>query len=66
MEASEMLESISPDLKKRIHYLAGKSEYDKESITIADLELAYEYARMNLRMLEESGVSMIELYVLER
>ena len=66
MDANTVLHELTADVKDRINYLVYKDICRKENITVRDLEIAYEYARVNVTMVEESQTPMLELFLLER
>ena len=53
MDANTVLHELTADVKDRINYLVYKDIHRKEKITVRDLEIAYEYARINVTMVEE-------------
>lgn len=66
MDANVILSGLTPDMRDRINYLVYKDVCRKENITVRDLEIAYEYARTNVKMVEESKTPMVELFLLDR
>lgn len=66
MDANTVLHELTADVKDRINYLVYKDIHRKEKITVRDLEIAYEYARINVTMVEESQTPMFELFLLDR
>ena len=66
MDANTVLHELTADVKDRINYLVYKDICRKENITVRDLEIAYEYARVNVTMVEESQTPMLELFLLDR
>ena len=66
MDANTVLHELTADVKDRINYLVYKDVCRKENITVRDLEIAYEYARVNVTMVEESQTPMLELFLLDR
>lgn len=64
MDANTVLHELTTDVKDRINYLVYKDICRKENITVRDLEIAYEYARVNVTMVEESQTPMLELFLL--
>lgn len=66
VDANTVLHELTADVKDRINYLVYKDICRKENITVRDLEIAYEYARVNVTMVEESQTPMLELFLLDR
>ena len=66
MNDSEIIKGLDPNLEDRILELAYHKNRDsiKSVVTIKDLEVANEYASMNLRVLEETGINVIELIIM--
>lgn len=65
MEKERTLLNVNSDIKQRINYLVYKDKLRKENVTTEDLKKAYEYSNMNIKVMEEAGISMIELVLLE-
>ena len=66
VDANTVLHELTTDVKDRINYLVYKDICRKENITVRDLEIAYEYARVNVTMVEESQTPMLELFLLDQ
>ena len=65
MEKERTLLNVNSDIKQRINYLVYRDKLRKENVTTEDLKKAYEYSNMNIKVMEEAGISMIELVLLE-
>ena len=66
MDKNTAIKDIDPEVKRRINYLVHKTENCDGDIPIKDLEIAYEYASMNIKVMEESKTPMIELLLLKQ
>lgn len=66
MNDSEIIKGLDPNLKDRILDLVYHKNRDsvQNVVTIKDLEIANEYASINLRILEETGTNVIELIIM--
>lgn len=66
MNKNIILINIEEDIKERINYLVYKDKFRKGNITLEDLEKAYQYSKMNVRLMEESKTVILELILLEK
>lgn len=66
MNKNIILINIDEDIKERINYLVYKDKFRKGNITLEDLEKAYQYSKMNVRLMEESKTVILELILLEK
>lgn len=65
MEKERTLLNVNSEIKQRINYLVYRDKLRKENVTTEDLKKAYEYSNMNIKVMEEAGIPMIELVLLE-
>ena len=66
MDTNAIVHGLTADVTDRINYLVYRNNRRKESITVRDLEIAYEYARINVKMVKESQTPIFELFLLDR
>ena len=65
MEKERALLNVDSEIKQRINYLVYRDKLRKENVTTEDLKKAYEYSNMNIKVMEEAGIPIIELVLLE-
>lgn len=66
MDTNAIVHGLTADVTDRINYLVYRNIRRKENVTVRDLEIAYEYASINVKMVEESQTPIFELFLLNR
>lgn len=63
---TEQIFGLEQDVINRINYLVHKTDKNQSSVSFKDLGLAYESAKINVRMMEETCTPMFELFFLDK